>query len=225
MCPARRNSAYASSITTTPVAPGWSISAHSSPITSCGSAVPVGLFGEGSRITLGWCSSTSRRASSRSKLKSSWRRPATQVVIASRAYSGYIEYVGANETAVRPGPPNACRICSITSLEPFAAHTCSGATGKPASPAEVRREAGAQLGELAVRVAVERRGGQRDRPGDVVDHRPRGRVGVLVDVEADGHVELGRAVRLDAAELGAQRWPAAPAPRVTSALTGGRSAR
>ena len=66
-------------------------------------------------------------------MKSSCRRPATQVVIASRAYSGYIEYVGANETTFRPGPPNACRICSITSLEPFAAQICSGATGKPAS--------------------------------------------------------------------------------------------
>ena len=122
--PARRNSAYASSITTTPGA-----MAQSSLITSCGRAVPVGLLGDGSRITLGWCASTRRRASSMSKLKSSWRRPATQVVMASRAYSGYIEYVGANETAVRPGPPKACRICSITSLEPFAAHTCSGLTG------------------------------------------------------------------------------------------------
>ena len=51
--------------------------------------------------------------------------------MASRAYSGYIEYVGANDTAVRPGPPNACRICSITSLEPLAAHTWSGVTPWP----------------------------------------------------------------------------------------------
>ena len=45
----------------------------------------------------------------------------------SRAYSGYIEYVGAKLSAVRPGPPKACSSCSITSLEPLAAHTCSGA--------------------------------------------------------------------------------------------------
>ncbi len=126
--PARRNSAYASSMTTTP-----SVISHSWPITSCGSAVPVGLFGDGSRITLGRCSAMSRLASSKSKLKSSWRRPATQVVIASRAYSGYIEYVGAKLIAVRPGPPKACRICSITSLEPLAAQSWSGVRSTPDS--------------------------------------------------------------------------------------------
>ena len=49
----------------------------------------------------------------------------------SRAYSGYIEYVGANESATRPGPPKACSSCSITSLEPLAAHTISGVTPDP----------------------------------------------------------------------------------------------
>ena len=44
----------------------------------------------------------------------------------SRAYSGYIEYVGAKLSAVRPGPPNACSSCSMTSLEPLAAQTCAG---------------------------------------------------------------------------------------------------
>ena len=61
-------------------------------------------------------------------MKSSARRPSTQVVEVSRAYSGYIEYVGAKLTAVRPGPPKAWSSCSITSLEPLAAHTCSGRT-------------------------------------------------------------------------------------------------
>ncbi len=88
----------------------------------------MGLFGEGSSTTLGRCSSTTATAWSTSRLKSSSRWPTTQRVIASRAYSGYIEYVGAKDTAVRPGPPKACRICSITSLDPFAAHTCAGLT-------------------------------------------------------------------------------------------------
>ncbi len=31
----------------------------------------------------------------------------------------------------RPGPPNACSSCSITSLEPLAAHTMSGVMPDP----------------------------------------------------------------------------------------------
>ncbi len=91
-----------------------------------GSAVPVGLFGDGSSTTLGWYSSMTSRAWPTSRVKSSSRAPVTQPVTVSRAYSGYIEYVGANETAARPGPPNACSRCSITSLDPLAAHTRSG---------------------------------------------------------------------------------------------------
>ena len=49
----------------------------------------------------------------------------------SRAYSGYIEYVGANESTVRPGPANACSTCSITSLLPLAAHTWSAVSPWP----------------------------------------------------------------------------------------------
>ena len=62
---------------------------------------------------------------SRSSEKSSSRWPTTQSVLVSRAYSGYIEYVGAKLSAVRPGPAYAWSSWSITSLEPFAAHTCS----------------------------------------------------------------------------------------------------
>ena len=68
--------------------------------------MPVGLFGEASSTTEGWCSAIVSSAASRSMLKSSARRPVTHRVWVSRAYSGYIEYVGANDTAVRPGPPN-----------------------------------------------------------------------------------------------------------------------
>ncbi len=74
----------------------------------------------------------------------------------SRAYSGYIEYVGAKLSAVRPGPPKAWSSCSITSLEPLAAHTCSGVDAVRRVAGEVGRQRGAQLGELAVGVAVER---------------------------------------------------------------------
>ena len=91
----------------------------------------MGLFGEGSSTTLGRCFAITSRAWSTSSEKSSSRWPTTQSVIASRAYSGYIEYVGANDTAVRPGPPKACRICSITSLDPLAAHTWAGVTPWP----------------------------------------------------------------------------------------------
>ena len=52
----------------------------------------------------------------------------------SRAYSGYIEYVGAKDTAVRPGPPKACNNCSMTSFEPLAAQTLSTPNTTPASP-------------------------------------------------------------------------------------------
>ncbi len=86
-------------------------------------------------MTLGCSVLTRSRAASRSSEKSSARRPATQRVLVSRAYSGYIEYVGAKLTAVRPGPPKAWSSCSMTSLEPLAAQTCSGRM-----PAGVSRE-------------------------------------------------------------------------------------
>ena len=66
--------------------------------------MPVGLLGEGSSTTAGRCSSTSARARSRSSEKSSSRWPTTHSVLVSRAYSGYIEYVGAKLSATRPGP-------------------------------------------------------------------------------------------------------------------------
>ena len=93
--------------------------------------MPVGLFGDGSSTTVGRRSSTSSRAWSRSSEKSVSRWPTTHSVTVSRAYSGYIEYVGAKLSAIRPGPPKACSSWSITSLEPFAAHTWSGVTPWP----------------------------------------------------------------------------------------------
>ena len=66
-------------------------------------------------------------------MKSCSRWPTTHSVTVSRAYSGYIEYVGAKLSATRPGPPKACSSCSITSLEPLAAHTCSGVIPCPPS--------------------------------------------------------------------------------------------
>ena len=123
--PARRNSAYASSTTTTPVVAAAS---HSASTTSSGSAVPVGLLGDGSSTTLGCSRSDQLARRSGSSAKSLSRCPSTHRVPVSRAYSGYIEYVGAKLTAVRPGPPKACSRCSITSLEPLAAQTWSGVT-------------------------------------------------------------------------------------------------
>jgi hypothetical protein len=40
-----------------------------------------------------------------------------------------MEYVGANDSATRPGPPKAWSSWSITSFDPFAAHTWSAVTG------------------------------------------------------------------------------------------------
>ena len=80
-----------------------------------------------------------------------------------RAYSGYIEYVGAKLSASRPGPPKACSSCCITSLDPLAAQTMSGVMPLPP---EVLRYAGellAQRDELAVGVAVELDGASADR--------------------------------------------------------------
>ncbi len=73
----------------------------------------------------------------------------------SRAYSGYIEYVGAKLSATRPGPPKACSSCSITSLEPFAAHTCSTRT-----PCGVSRE---RYAASAPRSSTNSRSGYRFR--------------------------------------------------------------
>ena len=42
------------------------------------------------------------------------------VVKDSRAYSGYMEYVGGNESATRPGPPKAAMMWDITSFDPLA---------------------------------------------------------------------------------------------------------
>ena len=106
-------------------------------------------------------------------MKSSSRRPSTQVVLVSRAYSGYIEYVGAKLSAVRPGPPKACSSCSITSLEPLAAHTCSGVH----AATEVGRERGPELDELAVRIAVQARRHAGHGGGDVGDDEGEGRRG------------------------------------------------
>jgi hypothetical protein len=52
---------------------------------------PVGLFGEASSTTDGRCREIAAIALLRSSVKSSARRPVTQAVFVSRAYSGYIE--------------------------------------------------------------------------------------------------------------------------------------
>jgi hypothetical protein len=118
--PVRRNSAYASSTTTTPL-----VTSSTASTSSSGSAVPVGLLGDASNTTWGRSSPMRATARSVSTVKSSSRCPVMKRVWVSRAYSGYIEYVGANDSAVRPGPPNACSTCSMTSFDPLAAQTRS----------------------------------------------------------------------------------------------------
>ena len=94
-------------------------------------AVPVGLFGLATKTTSGRSSRIAAAASSASMVKSSRRGTVRQVLWVSRAYSGYIEYVGANDSTVRPGPAKACSTCSITSLLPLAAQICSAVSPWP----------------------------------------------------------------------------------------------
>ena len=118
--PVRANSWYASSTTTTP-----GLASTSATTTSVGRAVPVGLFGLVTSTTSGRVSRIAATAASGSMVKSSARGKVTKAEWVSRAYSGYIEYVGAKLSTVRPGPANACSTWSITSLLPLAAHTLS----------------------------------------------------------------------------------------------------
>src|SRR5215210_192458 len=91
--PGRANSAYASSTTTTPGAAVQMARTTSSPI-----AVPVGLLGLASSTTSGAVSAIAATASSASTVKSSRRGKVRQALWVFRAYSGYIEYVGANDS-------------------------------------------------------------------------------------------------------------------------------
>jgi hypothetical protein len=88
-------------------------------------AVPVGLFGLVINTTSGRVSSTAAWAASGSMVKSSRRGAVYHSLWVSRAYSGYIEYVGVNESTRRPGPAKANSTCNITSLLPLAAQICS----------------------------------------------------------------------------------------------------
>ncbi len=155
-----------------------------------GRAVPVGLLGLVSRTTEGRWRRTCSRAWSTSTVKSSSRRPVTHVVRVSRAYSGYIEYVGAKLRAVRPGPPKACSTWSMTSLDPLAAHTCSGSSSARTRCAGTPRGRRAGRGTRGRGVAVEAHRRLRDGGRDVGDDLGRDRVGVLVDVEDHRHVQL-----------------------------------
>ena len=83
--------------------------------------MPVGLLGLATITSVGLRSLIAATAASMSRRKSSRRGKVTYSVTVSRAYSGYIEYVGAKLSAMRPGPAKAWWRCSITSLEPFAA--------------------------------------------------------------------------------------------------------
>ena len=107
------------------------------------------------------------------------------------ASSGYMEYVGGNPRAVRPGPPKAWRICWRTSLEPLAAQMFV----RVQPVAKVFGQGFAEFGEFTVRVAVQPGSGLRHGLGDRRPDIRRDPMGVLVDVEQDGDVQLRRAVR------------------------------
>ena len=94
-------------------------------VVSKGSAVPVGLFGEVSSTISGCSTEISSVARATSIVKSSVLGAVIHRVCVSRAYSGYIEYVGVNDNADRPGPANAWNSWVIISLDPLAAHMWS----------------------------------------------------------------------------------------------------
>jgi len=127
---APENSAYASSTTTTP-----SLSAQTASTTSREVGVPVGLFGVVTNVMAGRCSRTAATADSADSEKSCARLTPTQPVLVPAAIRGCMEYDGSKPSATRPGPPKAWQTCWRTSLDPFAAHTCSVSSGTP-----VRRE-------------------------------------------------------------------------------------
>ena len=79
-------------------------------------------------------------------------------------------------------------------------HDFVGAVGRPdllrrqvraGLDREIVRERGPQPGEVPLRVAVESLGGLSHGGGDRLDDRGRGRVGILVDVQSHGDVDLG----------------------------------
>ena len=130
--PGSRNSMYASSTTTigcTPsAAPATRAFWQKSRIrfrSIIGSAVPVGLFGLVSMTMDGSIARIASIVRSTSRVKSALRGAVCHWVNVSRAYSGYIEYVGSQPSAARPGPPKAWNIWSMISLDPFAPHTWS----------------------------------------------------------------------------------------------------
>ena len=82
-------------------------------------------------------------------------------------------------------------------------HDLVGAVGRPdllrgrvriGLGLEIVRERGPQPGEVPLRVAVEALGGLRHGGGDRLDDGGRGRIGVLVDVQPHGDVDLGSPV-------------------------------
>ena len=91
-------------------------------------AVPVGLLGDVRMTMSGFPPISAATAMAASRLKSARRPTVRYLVKVSRAYCSYMEYVGENDIASRPGPPNAEKMCSMTSLEPLAGHTLDAST-------------------------------------------------------------------------------------------------
>ena len=214
--PARRNSPYASSTTTMPPGSYDAAASHSIETASGGSAVPVGLLGLGS--------STTRRPPLQDQLAGGVEVEGEVLgpVPGHPLGEGVAGVLGIHRVRrreatarTRPGPPKACSSCSITSLEPLAAHTMSGVMPLPPDVLRYAASALAQLDELAVGVAVERHRRLADGARDVGRRLGRGTVGVLVDVELDRRLlvgELGRAVGLDPPQLVAQGRERARSP-------------
>ena len=120
--PLRRNSAYASSTTRTEPW-GTAAAASANCLTSASeSAVPVGLLGLATITMLGAMSAIAATAASMSRVKSSRRGRVTKSVMVSRAYSGYIEYVGAKLRTLPAGPAEG-----LVQVQ----HDLVGAVGRP----------------------------------------------------------------------------------------------
>ena len=170
---------------------------------SAGSTRPVGLFGEVRKTTWGRSSSTTRRISLGSSVKSALRSPSTTRDPTTRAIWACIWYVGSNVATVRPAPAYASRIDCNTSFDPLATNTMSAVTPCVPAVAMPRSDRLSELAGAAIGIAMpfdaRQLGGERVAP------RHGGRQRRLVGVEPHTDVDLRRVVALEGAQVVADR--------------------
>ena len=169
--------------------------------------MPVGLFGEQRKTTCGSCGAHLRDRGLDGQVEGRAALSAQPVDprAADRAADDRVHGVGRREAERRASRAGEREGDVLEHLVGTVAGPHLGHVDRGARRRQVCREGSAQLGELAIGVAVQvgRHGG--DRRGDLGHDGRRHGVGVLVGVEAHGHIELRCAVRLFAAEVGTEQ--------------------